>query len=123
MNEKEWNEGLRTTALAGMLKRGGRGLEQDPPEYYDPPGGLLSFDMLFNGLLSVAGPTSLDYALPSKQNHFELLNFQLLQVLAPIPPPSASLRVASHLSDCLTVFSSGHLSLSVFRIDVRCRID
>eukprot|EP00884_Botryococcus_braunii_P011897 jgi/Botrbrau1/20708/Bobra.0058s0037.1 len=52
----------------------------DPPEYYDPPGGLLSFDLQFNGLLTVAGPTSHDYALPSKLTHFDLLNFELLQV-------------------------------------------
>jgi hypothetical protein len=62
---------------------------QDPPEYYDPPGGLLSFDLHFNGLLTVAGPTSHDYNLPSKQGHFDLVHFELLQVpCGPLLPPS-----------------------------------
>lgn len=53
--------------------------------------------MQFNGLLSVAGPTSLDYALPSKVNHFELVNFELLQVAPQPPSPPPALFLAREL--------------------------
>eukprot|EP00884_Botryococcus_braunii_P011901 jgi/Botrbrau1/20711/Bobra.0058s0040.1 len=53
----------------------------DPPEYYDPVGGLLSFTLQFNGLLSKAGPTSANVkSLAGKRGHFDLVNFELLQI-------------------------------------------
>jgi hypothetical protein len=57
---------------------------QDGAEYYDPPGGLLSFDMNISEYLEPASHLDLDTSKPIKLEnfnaHFALVNAQLLQV-------------------------------------------
>lgn len=58
---------------------------QDGPEYYDPPGGLLVFDMHTEGLVDGSAPggwqqhAALDRLEPLAA-HFKLINAQLQQV-------------------------------------------
>ena len=55
---------------------------QDPPEYFDPPGGLLLFRMeLPEGMIQAAAPHKHTLELDShKDGHFALVNEQLRQV-------------------------------------------
>ncbi len=53
--------------------------DADPPEYYDPPGGLMSFRMDYGGLVNGSAPLRPDMQLPSFAGHFELVNHQLVQ--------------------------------------------
>ncbi|EIE21596.1 hypothetical protein COCSUDRAFT_17381, partial [Coccomyxa subellipsoidea C-169] len=52
----------------------------DPPEYYDPPGGLLSFDFQLGDLVNKSVPTNGGEALEDYKGHFELVNAQLQQI-------------------------------------------
>ena len=58
------------------------GCLQDPPEYFDPPGGLLLFHMeLPEGIIQAAAPHKHTLELDShKDGHFALVNEQLRQV-------------------------------------------
>ena len=54
---------------------------QDPDEYYDPPGGLLSFDLDVEGLLEPCSHLNLQKAvLEDFVPHFNLVHHQLSQV-------------------------------------------
>ena len=55
---------------------------QDPPEYFDPPGGLLLFRMeLPEVMIQAAAPQKQTLELDShKDGHFALVNEQLRQV-------------------------------------------
>ena len=53
---------------------------QDSPEYYDPPGGLLAFDVNVSAYLDAAAPTSPDMQLDNFAGHFRLVNHQLQAV-------------------------------------------
>lgn len=55
---------------------------QDPPEYYDPPGGLLTFDLQLGDLVKKSAPTNGGQRLEDFAGHFELVNAQLQQVLS-----------------------------------------
>lgn len=54
--------------------------DADPPEYYDPPGGLLAFRMDYGGLVNGSAPPRDDMELASFMGHFRLVNHQLVQV-------------------------------------------
>jgi len=64
--------------------------DADPPEYYDPPGGLMSFRMDYGGLVNGSAPLRPDMQLPSFAGHFELVNHQLVQAR-----PARNLHTAS----------------------------
>lgn len=53
---------------------------QDPPEYYDPPGGLMSFDLKIQDLLPNAAPKKFNGQLEDFDGHFTLVNHELVQV-------------------------------------------
>lgn len=53
---------------------------QDPPEYFDPPGGLLTFDLQLGDLVNKSVPTNGGETLEDYRGHFELVNAQLQQV-------------------------------------------
>ena len=53
---------------------------QDGPEYYDPPGGLLSFDFRVDHLLEPVARMNLSGQLEDFIPHFDLVNAQLVQV-------------------------------------------
>ncbi|KAK9860413.1 hypothetical protein WJX84_002857 [Apatococcus fuscideae] len=55
-------------------------LWNDPPEYYDPPGGLMSFDLKIQHLLADAAPKKFDGQLEDFDGHFALVNHELVQV-------------------------------------------
>lgn len=57
-------------------------LLQDRPGYYDPPGGLLSFDFRVDHLLPAVANMSLSGRLPDLMPHFDLANAQLTQARA-----------------------------------------
>ena len=54
--------------------------DADPPEYYDPPGGLMAFRMDYGGLVNSSAPPRDDMELQSFMRHFRLVNHQLVQV-------------------------------------------
>ena len=54
---------------------------QDPPEYYDPPGGLMSFDLNIQDLLPNAAPKKFNGQLEDFEGHFTLVNHELIQVM------------------------------------------
>ncbi len=54
--------------------------DADPPEYYDPPGGLMAFRMDYGDLVSSSAPPRDDMQLASFMGHFRLVNHQLVQV-------------------------------------------
>lgn len=58
-----------------------RGVVQDPPEYYDPPGGLMSFDLKIQDLLPNAAPKKFNGQLEDFEGHFTLVNHELVQVI------------------------------------------
>lgn len=72
---------------------------QDDPEYFDPPGGLLSLDLHLGDLLEPAQHLDLDTSSPIQlenfKPHFNLVNVQLAQVSvspqAVCTPPEASI--------------------------------
>lgn len=53
---------------------------QDPPEYYDPPGGFLAFDIDVSDLLLTAAPATSSKQLDNFEGHFRLVNHQLKAV-------------------------------------------
>ncbi len=53
---------------------------QDPPEYYDPPGGFLAFDVDVKDLLLTAAPATSSKQLDNFDGHFRLVNHQLKAV-------------------------------------------
>eukprot|EP00951_Prasinocladus_malaysianus_P006457 scaffold45932_cov21-Prasinocladus_malaysianus.AAC.1 len=53
---------------------------QDPPEYFDRPGGFLTFDMdVPQELLKNSGPSPSSMNVQGTAGHFRLVNHQLLQ--------------------------------------------
>lgn len=56
---------------------------QDEPSYFDPPGGLLSFDLRVTHLLEPASHIKLNGKIDDLHGHFDLANAQLLQVRCP----------------------------------------
>ncbi|KAK9813171.1 hypothetical protein WJX72_010080 [[Myrmecia] bisecta] len=55
-------------------------LWNDPPAYFDPPGGLLTFDLDLTNLLEGSTPQPRDGTLPRTLGHFKLVNHQLVQI-------------------------------------------
>ncbi len=53
---------------------------QDPPEYHDPPGGLMVFDFKIQHLLADAAPKEYNGQLEDFAGHFTLVNHELVQV-------------------------------------------
>ncbi len=53
---------------------------QDPPEYYNPPGGLLTFDLQLGDLVNKSVPVNGGVAAEDYIGHFDLVNAQLQQV-------------------------------------------
>lgn len=53
---------------------------QDEPDYFDPPGGLLSFDLRVSHLLKPASHLKQTGELQDLHSHFDLVNGQLAQV-------------------------------------------
>ncbi|KAK9844822.1 hypothetical protein WJX74_007256 [Apatococcus lobatus] len=53
-------------------------LWSDPPEYYDPPGGLMSFDLKVEGLLPNAAPKKYNGLLEDFEGHFTLVRSALI---------------------------------------------
>ena len=60
----------------------GFGDMQDPPEYYDPPGGLLAFEAQLGNLVNESVITGEGMKLEDYRGHFNLVNAQLTQVLS-----------------------------------------
>ena len=63
---------------------------QDPPEYYDPPGAFLAFDVNVSAFLSTAAPTSQSMQLDNFEGHFALVNHQLQAVGCNAPQHSVA---------------------------------
>ena len=57
---------------------------QDPPEYYDPPGGLLAYQPQLGNLVNESVIKGDGMELDDYRGHFNLVNAQLTQV-CPIP--------------------------------------
>eukprot|EP00803_Ostreobium_quekettii_P009210 evm.model.scf_772EXC.7 EVM.evm.TU.scf_772EXC.7 scf_772EXC:53561-60533(-) len=56
-------------------------LWDDPPEYFDRPGGYLTFDMdVPSALLDTAGPRTHKIEVENVMGHFELVNHQIKQI-------------------------------------------
>ncbi len=53
---------------------------QDPPEYYDPPGGLLAYQPQLGNLVNESVITGDGMELDDYRGHFNLVNAQLTQV-------------------------------------------
>lgn len=53
---------------------------QDPPEYYDPPGGLLAYQPQLGNLVNESVITKDGMELDDYRGHFNLVNAQLTQV-------------------------------------------
>lgn len=56
---------------------------QDPPEYYNPPGGLLAFEAQLGNLVNESVITGDGMKLEDYRGHFNLVNAQLTQVQTP----------------------------------------
>ncbi|CAL8469429.1 g8970 [Coccomyxa elongata] len=52
----------------------------DPPEYYNPPGGLLTFDLQLGDLVNKSVPVNGGVAAEDYSGHFDLVNAQLQQI-------------------------------------------
>jgi hypothetical protein len=81
----------------GLISQGqGRGCGmQDPPEYYNPPGGLLAFDLQLEDLVNSSVPANGGKDLEDYSGHFKLINYQLTQVhqaLTRVPAPPCGCR-------------------------------
>ena len=61
----------------------GFGDMQDPPEYYNPPGGLLAFEAQLGNLVNESVITGDGMKLEDYRGHFNLVNAQLAQVQSP----------------------------------------
>jgi len=82
--------------------------DADPPEYYDPPGGLMSFRMDYGGLVNGSAPLRPDMQLPSFAGHFELVNHQLVQAQpGPQPAHVEHQRAGIHDDTVPHVFNNG----------------
>ena len=55
-------------------------IPQDEPEHYDPPGGLLFFDLRVDHLIDAASAINFTGKLDDLKGHFDLVNAQLTQV-------------------------------------------
>ena len=67
---------------------------QDPDEYYDPPGGLVSFDLHVDEFLEPASHLDLKGStLGDFKPHFDLVHNQLSQVGPPPELPAQLLSV------------------------------
>ncbi len=53
---------------------------QDPPEYYNPPGGLLAYEPQLGNLVNESVITGDGTKLEDYSGHFNLVNAQLTQV-------------------------------------------
>ena len=53
---------------------------QDPPDYYNPPGGLLAFEAQLGNLVNESVITGDGMKLEDYKGHFNLVNAQLTQV-------------------------------------------
>lgn len=53
---------------------------QDPEEYYDPPGGFLTYISNVSSLLAASAPAANNKQLDNFAGHFALVNHQLREV-------------------------------------------
>ena len=82
---------------------------QDPPEYYDPPGGLLTFDLQLGDLVNKSVPSNGGESLEDYSGHFELVNAQLQQVgRCDCPFGSADGRLAHSSLTALQDYKGAH---------------
>ena len=71
---------------------------QDPPEYYHPPGGLLTFDLQLGDLVNKSVPVNGGVAAGDYIGHFDLVNAQLQQVGAPLAHNARIVRIPNRES-------------------------
>ena len=77
----------------------GFGDMQDPPEYYDPAGGLLAYEAQLGNLVNESVITGDGMRLEDYRGHFDLVNAQLTQVRRPPASVIISLLTCVHERD------------------------